>query len=157
MSNAEQINVLNNEIEKMQSSQTDLDKKLDFIGTKQQDLNLRLKKLEEEVEKLDNVMPPPTTADKKREQSYELAQKLQQQLDAMKNGTLKDLIGKINSSQPVDEDNEVVQITQILNEHYNQLEWIESQYQKLSLKAKEVEKISKEQKLIAERGTNKRF
>jgi len=157
MSNAEQINLLNNEIEKMQSSQTDLEKKLDIIGTKQQDLNLRLKKLEAEVEKLDNVMPPPTTADKKREQSYELAQKLQQQLEAMKNGTLKDLIGKINSIQPVDEDNEVVQITQILNEHYNQLEWIESQYLKLTLKAKEVEKISKEQKLIAEKGTNKRF
>jgi hypothetical protein len=47
----------------------------------------------------------------------------------MKNGTLKDLIDRINASQIGDEDNEVFQITQILNNHYNQLEWIESQYQ----------------------------
>jgi methyl-accepting chemotaxis protein len=152
MSNAEQINLLHNEIEKMQTSQQDLDKKLDLICTKQQDLSGRLTNLETEVEKLNEnvVMNPPTPADKKREQSYELAQKLQQQLEAMKNGTLKELIEKINASQAVDEDNEVGQITQILNEHYNQLEWIESQYQKLSLKAKEVEKIAKEQKQMAE-------
>jgi len=62
----------------------------------------------------------------------------------MKNGTLKDLIDRINASQTGDEDNEVYQITQILNNHYNQLEWIESQYQKLSIKAKEVEKLARE-------------
>jgi len=109
LANANQIVELNSQIEEMQTAQGDLERKLHGIGKKQSDLHARLSTLEAEVEKLDNAMAPPTMADKKREQSYELAEKLHQQLEAMKNGTLKDLIEKINASQSVDEDNEVGQ------------------------------------------------
>jgi len=142
--NSEEIIRLNEKVEMIQTSQSDLERHLELIATKQNELHELLNTLESEVDKLNTSSPTP--ADQDREMGYQLADRMNSQLLVM-NKTLKELIDKLNASANTPEDdNPVGQMIQILNIHLNSLQWVDQNSTILSEKINEVDKLSKLQR-----------
>jgi len=143
--NSEAIIRLHEQVEMIQSSQSDLERHLELIATKQNELHELLNTLESEVDKL-STSAPQTPADQERQMGYELADRMNGQLLTM-NKSLKELIDKLNASATTPEDdNPVGQMIQILNIHLNSLQWIDQNATALSERINEVDKSSKLQR-----------
>jgi len=121
-----------------------LERHLELIATKQNELHELLNTLDNEVDKLSTGAQTPV--DQERAMGYELADRMNSQLLAM-NKSLKELIDKLNASANTPEDdNPVGQMIQILNIHLNSLQWIDQNATILSEKINEVDKLSKIQR-----------
>lgn len=105
----------------------ELDANLNTISSYQQELRTSLEQLEDDVDKMYETQTQlPEAADIEREQTFQMAIDIDNQLNSM-NKTLKDTVEQLNASffSQTDEKNPMTQIIKILNVHQNTLQSIE--------------------------------
>jgi len=137
--NGVKLITLHNQVQRVNLEQEELEHKLELIATKQSLLGGLLTTLEGVVQNLDNT-GGRNQADQEREQGYQLAEKINHQLDQMQK-TLGNLVTKINEQQaPEEPEGPVAKIIDILNQHLIGLQWIDATTQDLNTKIAEIEK-----------------
>jgi len=127
------IHVMVEELTVLDLKQKDVDRKLDEAEGFQTELDKKLGELEEEVKKLwkDKQGESAGNADYERENMYELAKQLQQELDVML-GQLSTHVDHLNSAHARHagarrEQSQVSKIMQVLNNHHQLLVYLENQ------------------------------
>eukprot|EP00794_Sanderia_malayensis_P015976 gene15976-17585_t len=149
--NGENITQLNNEIERLKLEQSSLNRELDFILSRQQELEETLVPLEEQV-KDQQTVPYMQHADIERERTYQMAEGIDNQLKRMMQD-LKDIINHINSSNANLKESEdpMVQVAKILNSHMDSLQWVDQNSLLLQKRVEDVSKYVENQKREHER------
>ncbi|XP_065068113.1 nuclear pore glycoprotein p62-like [Rhopilema esculentum] len=138
--NGEKITLINDDIQRLKTDQSRLDRELDFILSQQQELEEILSPLEEQV-KAQQSIPYMQHADLEREKTYKMAENIDTQLKRMMLD-IKDIINHINTSNANTKENEdpMSQIAKILNSHMDALQWVDQNAVLLQRKVEEVNK-----------------
>jgi len=145
--NNEKLSKLKDNLDATSFAQDNLDRKLELIKEKQNDVNSVLKELEDGLEKLQteqNVIDI-SKADRDRKKGYKLAEDINSQIDVIQ-GTLEELVSTLNEKRAVSssqEERPEAKIMGILNDHLITLQWIDQATLDLDLKVKEIEKSYK--------------
>lgn len=143
--------------QQLQSLQTHVSSTLDYMDSQQQQLDKELDSLEQKLIPLlsqkaaASNLPSfgsqqPATAEVMREQMYEMAESLSVELTDM-SARVQEMVETVNrawrgpeSASRVEEETPMDLITKILNEHFNNLQWIDVTTQQLSSRVAEVKR-----------------
>lgn len=128
MENQKKLGDLAGDVRRIQVAQKELDTNLDTVSEYQKELKGTLEQLEKSVDEIfEKQNQSPTPADQEREKSLKLAIDIDDQLNTMTD-SLKEIVEKLNESQNAspEDDNPVSKVLQILNVHYNSLQWVEN-------------------------------
>jgi nuclear pore complex protein Nup62 len=144
--NNDKLTKLKENLDATSFAQDNLDRKLELIKEKQNDVNSVLKELEDGLEKLQteqNVMDI-SKADKDRKRGYKLAEDINSQIDVIQ-GSLEELVITLNEKRggSGQEERPEAKIMTILNDHLITLQWIDQATVDLDQKVKEIEKSYK--------------
>jgi len=128
-------------------SQDELDRKLELIREKQNDVSVVLKEIEDGLEKIETEVNVNEIgkADNDRKKGYQLAEDINSQIDVMQ-GTLEDLVTSLNEKRSISsgqDEKPEGKIMAILNDHLITLQWIDQATLDLDAKVKEIEKTYK--------------
>jgi hypothetical protein len=111
-----------------------------------------LQKLEESLKEKEKVASQQdSTADARRTEGYNLAQQVNGNLDKMNDqleGVIGDLRKSLNSSSS---SSPLMQIAEILNTHFEALQWVDQQQTSLQNRASEVMRMLQLQKINQDR------
>jgi len=134
--------------QKVEESQSELDEGLDRIGTQQNEIHTMLTELEKKVEALfsspdyNGRLRP---AEEQREQAYHHAENINAQLNTM-DDTLSSLVNTLNSQRGAEEQDELAEITDVLNLHLESLQQINMKSNLLETRISETEQLLNQQK-----------
>lgn len=147
MKNNEKLSKLKDFLDNTSFAQDNLDRKLELIKEKQNDVDSVLKELEEGLEKMqtEQNVSDFSKADKDRKKGYKLGEDINSQIDVIQ-GTLEDLVSTLNerrAGSSGQEERPEAKIMAILNDHLITLQWIDQATLDLDLKVKEIEKTYK--------------
>jgi len=126
-------------------AQDELDRKLELIKEKQNDVNSVLKELEDGLGKIKTEGNDNDKADRDRKKGYKLAEDITSQIDVMQT-TLEDLVSTLNERRALgagQDEKPEGKIMSILNDHLITLQWIDQTTNDLDSKVKEIEKTYK--------------
>ncbi|CAM9737055.1 unnamed protein product [Chrysoparadoxa australica] len=150
--NQKAITELADQVQRMLLVHQELENKVTAVSTSQTEMDQALQTLETQVDGLfkKNQSRVPDDADVEREQTYQLAIDLDQQLTTML-GTLRDVVKGLNESFSAQSDSSstVVKIIKVLNAHHHSLSWLETSAKKLQV---EVGSASREMRATAGSG-----
>jgi nuclear pore complex protein Nup62 len=144
LKNKDKLTRLKDHLDSTSFAQDNLDRKLELIKEKQNDVNSVLKELEDGLEKMqtEQNVNDISKADKDRKKGYKLAEDINSQIDVIQ-GTLEELVTTLNEKRAVSsgqEEKPEAKIMAILNDHLITLQWIDQATLDLDLKVKEIEK-----------------
>ena len=149
ISNADKINELNENVQKVKADQQKLDHELDFITSQQRELTEILTPLEQVLSQIQ-----PNTqqhSSMHREHTYQLAENIDAQLKRMTED-LKEVIQHMNSNKNPRDEEPLTAVCSILNAHMDSLQWID---QNIMVVQNKLDDVSKNTDLIMETSKNR--
>lgn len=121
LAQSEEILKLNEELQEAKKFREEIDQNLDFVKAQQEELSGLLNSLEADVEaQFKKITRYP--ADEDRVHFYTLAEVVNKRLDDM-GDSLDGLVKQFNETNS--EENPIVQLSQILNAHFNSLQYLD--------------------------------
>lgn len=145
LKNAERVGQLNTRVTEMESSQRNLEQGITYVTAQQAELESLLDAIDRELPKMVTALgkTPLVGSDADRSKTFDLAEQLQMQLNDT-SSQLSHLVNQVNTvSNPTKlSDNPTCNVAQILNNHFETLQWIEEQVSALQRSAIETQKMS---------------
>ena len=145
LKNAERVGQLNTRVTEMENAQRNLEQGITYVTAQQAELESLLDAIDRELPKMTAALgkTPLVGSDADRSKTFDLAEQLQIQLNDT-SSQLSRLVNQVNTvSNPKSEtDNPTCNIAQILNNHFETLQWIEDQVSSLQKAAIETQKMS---------------
>ena len=144
LKNAERVGLLNSRVTEMETSQRNLDQGITYVTAQQAELESLLDAIDRELPKMVSALgkTPLVGSDADRSKTFDLAEQLQVQLNDT-SSQLSRLVNQVNTvSNPKSSDNVTCNVAQILNNHFETLQWIEEQIGSLQRSAIETQKLS---------------
>ena len=147
LSNAERVGKLNVRVSEIEQLQRELEQGVNYISTQQAELENLLDGIDRELPKMISALgkTPQVGADADRSKTFDLAENLQIQLNDA-SSQLSRLVNHLNTkskSNPIPPENTVTpNVAQILNNHFETLNWIEEQVTLLQRSTIETQKMS---------------
>ena len=146
LKNAERVGHLNTRVTEMETSQRNLEQGITYVTAQQAELESLLDAIDRELPKMVSALgkTPLVGSDADRSKTFDLAEQLQVQLNDT-SAQLSRLVTQVNTvSNPKSSGNDSVtcNVAQILNNHFETLQWIEEQIGALQRTAIETQKMS---------------
>lgn len=145
LSNAERVGKLNSRVSEMEQLQKNLEQGVNYVTMQQAELESLLDAIDRELPKMVSALgkTPLVGSDADRSKTFELAESLQIQLNDVSSQLVR-LVNHVNtSSNPKNHkiDSPTTNVAQILNNHFETLQWIEEQVTSLQKGAIETQKL----------------
>lgn len=144
LSNAERVGKLNSRVSEMEQLQKNLEQGVNYVTMQQAELESLLDAIDRELPKMVSALgkTPLVGADADRSKTFDLAESLQIQLNDISSQLVR-LVNHVNtSSNPKSQEPAVVtNVAQILNNHFETLQWIEEQVSSLQRNSLETQKL----------------
>lgn len=145
--NAERMARLNARVSTVEQQQRDVDLSINYILAQQAELEALLDGIDRELPKMANALSSksPSGVDTDRGRGIELAESVQMQLNEV-SAQLTSMVDQINTASvkkasSASASASLVDVTQVLNNHFEALNWIESQLSTLQKQTLETQRM----------------